>query len=112
MVGQPRVVPHGLDAVEVHRDRLAGRTGLRRVTALVAPADLELLEPVVVRDLLPIGVEDVLVAVPDFATRRALALLDDLLQRGQRRTQIVDRDQSRPRCAGSGPRSPGEPDRR
>ena len=44
------------------------------------------------RDLVPLGVEHVAVAVPDLLVLQALALLDDLLERGERRGQVGDGD--------------------
>ena len=44
------------------------------------------------RDLLPLGVEHVAVAVPDLLVLEALALLDDLLERAQRGREVGDGD--------------------
>ncbi|NUP00980.1 MAG: hypothetical protein HOW71_24475 [Nonomuraea sp.] len=63
------------------------------VTRLVAAAELKFLEAVVVGDLVPVGVEDVLVAVPDLGAAAALALFDDLRQRRQHGLEVVDRDE-------------------
>ena len=46
------------------------------------------------RDLVPVGVEDVLVAIPHLAAGRALALLDDLRQRHEGSVEILDLGQS------------------
>ena len=73
-------------------DRLAGRARLRRVAERVVAADVELLEAEVVRDLLALRVEHVAVAVPDLLVLEALALLDDLLERAQRRREVGDGD--------------------
>jgi hypothetical protein len=69
-----------MNAAEINRDSLAGGPGLHGVTAPVSTAQLEFLQPVVVRDLVAVGV--------------AFALLDDLLQGRQRRGEILDRGQS------------------
>lgn len=93
MVGQPRVGPYGADAGLVDGHRLAGGTGVGRVTGLVAPAQREFLEAVVVGDGPGPGVEHVLVPVPDLGTGGTLTLLDDLLQGGERRAEVGDRSE-------------------
>ena len=92
MVAGARIASHGSDAIPVDRDRVACGTGLRRVAATIAPAKLELLKTIVVRDLLAVGMDVVVVAVPHLDMCGALALFHDLVERGKRRGEAVDRD--------------------
>src|SRR3954471_4421997 len=82
---QGMVCQHGVgadrqDAVRVDHEGLTCGARLRCITAQVAASELQFLEPVVMRNLIAVGMEDVPVAVPDFATRGSLTLFDDFLQ--------------------------------
>jgi hypothetical protein len=92
VVGAARVRAHVVHGVPVDRERLARRPRLRRVAERVAPAEVDLLEAEVVRDLLPLGMEHVAVAVPDLLVLEPFALLDDLPERLQRRREVGDGD--------------------
>src|SRR4051794_9412896 len=80
----PRVRAHVVDGLPVDCERLARRARLRRVARCEAAPHRDLLEAEVVRDLLPLGMEHVAVAVPYLLVLQALALLDDLLEGRER----------------------------
>jgi hypothetical protein len=83
---------HGPDPVPVDNQRLAGRPRQRCVTHLIAPSLLQLLEAEVVCNFAAIGMNHLVVAVPDITVSRTLALLDYLVERFQGAGEVVDRD--------------------
>src|SRR5205823_12023473 len=87
-----RVRPHVVHGLPVDVEWLAGRARLGRVSGRVAPADVDLVEAEVVRDLFALGMEHVAVAVPPLLMLQALALLDDLAERGERGCEVMNGD--------------------
>src|SRR5262245_43623714 len=92
MVAGARIAPHGSDAIPVDGDRIARRTGVRRVAASIAAAQLQLLKTIVVSDLLTVGMPVVVIPVPHLDVCRALALFHDLVDRGKSRGERIHRD--------------------
>src|SRR5688500_4357916 len=90
VVRDPRVASHGTHAGPVDPHGIPTGTRSRCISTPVPPAELELLEPVEMPDLVTLGVEHVVVAVPHLAVGTALALLDDLLEGRESGREVLD----------------------
>ena len=92
IIRRARIVPHRVDRVPIDDERLAAGAGLRRVASAVGAARQDFVVSEVVRDRLVLRVEHVARAIPHLRVLQALALLFDLVDRLERRCQVVYRD--------------------
>src|SRR5688500_3756981 len=88
MIRGARIASHRSHTVPVDRDRIARGARLWGVAAPITPAELELLETIVMSYLLSLRMEHVAVPVPDLAMAGTLALLYYFLKRSECRRQV------------------------
>src|ERR1700691_6761116 len=83
---------HRMDRGPVDDEALAARSGARRVAAHVGATLQYLTEAEIVRDFLSFRMKHVTIAVPHLTMLQPLSLLLDLIDRRERRLEIVHGD--------------------